>query len=46
VLTPHIGGATFDTEANHTRTIAEDLCRLLAGARPLHVANPEVLEGR
>ncbi|HEX3981868.1 MAG TPA: NAD(P)-dependent oxidoreductase [Acidimicrobiales bacterium] len=46
VLTPHIGGATYDTETNHTRTIAEDLCRLLAGARPLHVANPEVLEGR
>ena len=31
VLTPHIGGATYDTESNHTRTIAEDLCRLLAG---------------
>jgi D-3-phosphoglycerate dehydrogenase / 2-oxoglutarate reductase len=43
VLTPHIGGATYDTETNHTRTIAEDLCRLLAGARPLHIVNPEVL---
>jgi D-3-phosphoglycerate dehydrogenase len=43
VLTPHIGGATYDTEANHTRIIAEDLCRLLAGARPLHVVNPDVL---
>jgi len=43
VLTPHIGGATYDTEANHTATIAEDLCRLLAGARPLHIVNPEVL---
>jgi D-3-phosphoglycerate dehydrogenase len=43
VLTPHIGGATYDTEANHTRTIAEDLCRLMAGARPLHIVNPEVL---
>ena len=31
VLTPHIGGATYDTEANHTRTVAEDLCRLMAG---------------
>ena len=31
VLTPHIGGATYNTEANHTQTIAEDLCRLLAG---------------
>ena len=46
VLTPHIGGATYDTEANHTRTIADDLCRLLAGARPVHIVNPEVLSGR
>jgi D-3-phosphoglycerate dehydrogenase len=43
VLTPHIGGATYDTESNHTATIAEDLCRLMAGARPLHIVNPEVL---
>ena len=43
VLTPHIGGATYDTESNHTKTIAEDLCRLMAGARPLHIVNPEVL---
>jgi D-3-phosphoglycerate dehydrogenase len=43
VLTPHIGGATYDTEANHSATIAEDLCRLLAGARPLNIVNPEVL---
>jgi len=46
VLTPHIGGATYNTESNHTATIAEDLCRLMAGARPLNVVNPEVLEGR
>jgi D-3-phosphoglycerate dehydrogenase len=44
VLTPHIGGATYNTEANHTATIAEDLCRLMAGARPLHIVNPEVLK--
>jgi D-3-phosphoglycerate dehydrogenase len=43
VLTPHIGGATYDTESNHTATIAEDLCRLMAGARPLNIVNPEVL---
>ena len=43
VLAPHIGGATYDVETNHTRIIAEDLCRLLAGARPLHIVNPEVL---
>jgi D-3-phosphoglycerate dehydrogenase len=46
VLTPHIGGATYDTEVNHTRIIAEDLVRLLAGARPLNCVNPEVLAPR
>ncbi len=46
VLTPHIGGATYDTETNHTSIIAEDLCRLMAGARPLHVVNPDVLDRR
>jgi D-3-phosphoglycerate dehydrogenase len=43
VLTPHIGGATYDTEVNHSRMIAEDVARLLAGERPLHCVNPEVL---
>jgi D-3-phosphoglycerate dehydrogenase len=46
VLTPHIGGATYDTESNHTRIIADDLCRLMAGARPLHIVNPDVLDRR
>ncbi len=44
VLTPHIGGATYDTEANHSQMIASDLQRLLAGQKPLHCANPEVLK--
>jgi D-3-phosphoglycerate dehydrogenase len=43
VLTPHIGGATYDTEANHSKMIADDLARLLNGERPLHIVNPEVL---
>lgn len=43
VLTPHIGGATYDTEANHSTLIADDLARLLRGERPVHIANPEVL---
>ena len=43
VLTPHIGGATYDTEANHTTIIAADLALLLRGGRPQHCANPEVL---
>ena len=46
VLTPHIGGATYDTESNHTRIIAEDLLRLRAGVRPRHIVNPSVLGGR
>jgi D-3-phosphoglycerate dehydrogenase len=44
VLTPHVGGATFDTETNHSRLIADDLGRLLAGDPPLHIVNPEVLK--
>ena len=43
VLTPHIGGATYDTESNHSNLLADDIERLLAGDRPVHVANPEVL---
>ncbi len=43
VLTPHIGGATYDTEANHSRLIGEGLAELLAGGRPSNLANPEVL---
>jgi D-3-phosphoglycerate dehydrogenase len=43
VLTPHIGGATYDTEANQAGMIADDLERLLAGDKPLRIMNPEVL---
>jgi D-3-phosphoglycerate dehydrogenase len=43
VLTPHIGGATYDTEANHSRLLANDLARLLGGHHPIHCVNPEVL---
>ena len=44
VLTPHIGGATFDTEANHTKVIADGLAALVAGEIPDNCVNPEVLE--
>lgn len=44
VLTPHIGGATYDTEVNHARMIANDIDRLLKGERPQFIANPEVLD--
>jgi D-3-phosphoglycerate dehydrogenase len=43
VLTPHIGGATYDTEANHSKMIADDIERLLNGERPVNIVNPEVL---
>ena len=44
VLTPHIGGATYDTEANHSKQIADGLAELLAGGRPTNLVNPEVLD--
>jgi D-3-phosphoglycerate dehydrogenase len=44
VLTPHIGGATYDTEANHSKQIADGLALLLAGGRPDNLVNPEVLD--
>lgn len=43
VLTPHIGGATYDTEANHSKLIADGLAELLAGGKPHNLVNPEVL---
>ncbi|HMJ78382.1 MAG TPA: NAD(P)-dependent oxidoreductase [Iamia sp.] len=43
ILTPHIGGATYDTEANHTTLMAEGLAALLRGEVPANLANPEVL---
>jgi D-3-phosphoglycerate dehydrogenase len=43
VLTPHIGGATYDTEVNHSRLIANGLRTLLEGGRPPNLVNPEVL---
>lgn len=42
VLAPHIGGATYDTEANHTTLMAEGLGALLRGEQPPNLANPEV----
>lgn len=44
VLTPHIGGATYDTEANHTALMADGLAALLRGEAPPNLANPEVLD--
>jgi D-3-phosphoglycerate dehydrogenase len=43
VLTPHIGGATSDTEANHSLLIARGVAAVLAGEKPDNCVNPEVL---
>jgi D-3-phosphoglycerate dehydrogenase / 2-oxoglutarate reductase len=46
VLTPHIGGATWNTETRHSQTIASGLATLLDGGRPDNLVNPQVLEAR
>jgi D-3-phosphoglycerate dehydrogenase len=43
VLTPHIGGATWNTEARQAQMVADGLEALLAGRTPTNIANPEVL---
>jgi len=43
VLTPHIGGATWNTEARQAQMVADDLEALLSGNMPAHIVNPEVL---
>jgi D-3-phosphoglycerate dehydrogenase len=43
VVAPHIGGATYDTETNHTTLMADGLAALLRGDRPANIVNPEVL---
>jgi len=44
ILTPHIGGATYETIERHSRMIAEDIGRFLNGERPVNMLNPEVWE--
>ena len=43
VLTPHIGGATWNTEARQAQMVADDLEALLSGNTPARIVNPEVL---
>ena len=40
VLTPHIGGATYDTEANHSTLVADDIARLLRRRAPRPLRQP------
>jgi D-3-phosphoglycerate dehydrogenase len=42
ILTPHIGGATYETIERHSRMIAEDIERFIGGERPINMLNPEV----
>ena len=44
VLTPHIGGATYDVESKQTAIVVADIKAILSGGKPLNCANPEVLE--
>ncbi|MCV7146561.1 NAD(P)-dependent oxidoreductase [Mycobacterium riyadhense] len=43
VLTPHIGGATWNTEVRQAQMVADGLEALLSGNTPAHIVNPEVL---
>jgi D-3-phosphoglycerate dehydrogenase / 2-oxoglutarate reductase len=43
VLTPHIGGATYDTETRQSAMIADDIERVLNGDRPRFLVNKEVM---
>ena len=43
VLTPHIGGANYDTEVEPPGPSPRTSAGFMAGARPLHIMNPEVL---
>ena len=43
VLTPHIGGATWNTEVRQAQMVADDLEALLSSKVPAHIVNPEVL---
>jgi D-3-phosphoglycerate dehydrogenase / 2-oxoglutarate reductase len=43
VLTPHIGGATWNTEARQAEMVADGLEALLSDGTPAHIVNPEVL---
>ena len=43
VLTPHIGGASYNVEANHAKLMADGIAAILNGDKPKNCVNPEVL---
>jgi len=44
LLSPHLGGATRDVIRHQTDIIVDGIEAWLAGRRPAHIANPEVLK--
>ena len=44
ILTPHIGGATYDVEVNQTAMMVDGVIAVLAGDTPPNLANPEVID--
>ncbi|WP_019122273.1 NAD(P)-dependent oxidoreductase [Brevibacillus massiliensis] len=44
IVTPHVGGTTVECNYISATTVATNVLRVLAGERPQHIANPEVLE--
>ncbi len=46
VLTPHIGGATWETIERYSMMIADDIERFLDGERPVNLCNSEVWNGQ
>jgi D-3-phosphoglycerate dehydrogenase len=44
VLTPHIGGASYNVEANHAQLMADGIAAILNGDKPPNCVNPEVLD--
>ena len=45
IVTPHIGGDTFDTNHRHSMMMVEGIERILNHKMPENIKNPEVLEG-
>ncbi|MGE5123275.1 MAG: NAD(P)-dependent oxidoreductase [Acidobacteriaceae bacterium] len=45
ILLPHIGGATVEVTTHQTQIMVPDIVRLINGEQPLHIVNPEVLDG-
>jgi len=46
IVTPHVGGATFDVTRHHSDIVVDAMERHLRGERPRWVANPAVYERR